>query len=152
MKLFIAFLLLAKLAVHHIAHASLEKKGRGKAVSVLILFVIFCFADFALPEFLSLHFTGNEAGADDEGDMTYFQRVWSNGDVRLVTSDASGTTEPASGRLEVYMHTLLEGSGDSIGAWGSVCGVGFTMAAANVVCRQLGYATAAKWKPSSETE
>lgn len=79
---------------------------------------------------------------------------------------------PTSGRLEVHMNTLLkddedegeddedegeddeddEGSGGTTtGAWGSVCGVGFTLTEANVACRQLGFAAAWKFELSSQT-
>lgn len=86
--------------------------------------------------------------------------LWSNGDIRLVSVKSYSTDDISyfSGRLEVYMNTLLVGnsdisSGDGVlGSWGSVCGVDFSLLEAHVACRQLGYAGALDWKQSSETE
>lgn len=80
---------------------------------------------------------------------------WSNGDIRLVTGEEeSAEVAPTSGRLEVYMNTLLAGGlgEETLGTWGTVCGLGFTLREANVACRQLGYASASKWELSSKTE
>lgn len=89
--------------------------------------------------------------------------VWSNGDIRLVSEkgDDEGkgvtSTDFSSGRLEVYMKTLLVGDsivgsgGGVMGSWGSVCGTGFSLVEAHVACKQLGYARALKWERSSET-
>lgn len=90
--------------------------------------------------------------------------TYSNGDIRLVSDSDSSCLSPSSGRLEVHMNTLLKDEGDededdedegsggtTTGAWGSVCGVGFTLTEANVACRQLGFAAAWKFELSSET-
>ena len=93
----------------------------------------------------------------------------SNGDMRLVTSsdDTAVTvvTSGVAGRLEVYIHSmycspclphqllLREGEGEETdGRWGTVCGLGFSLTEAHVVCRQLGYQGALKWDYSINTE
>ena len=81
---------------------------------------------------------------------------WSNGDIRLMPEDEQQEDDstPTSGRLELYIDTLLEGAGngeDSVGTWGTVCGMGFTLREAHVACRQLGFAAAIKFELSSQT-
>lgn len=39
----------------------------------------------------------------------------------------------------------------STGAWGSVCGWGFSITEATVACRQLGFASASKFELSFKT-
>ena len=88
-----------------------------------------------------------------EGDEVKLARTYyTNGDIRLKSNDEVVAGETlTSGRLELYVHTLLEGSGESFGTWGTICGEGFSMSEANVACRQLGYSHALNWTLSSKT-
>lgn len=93
-----------------------------------------------------------EASDEEEDQVHFAHSYFSNGDIRLVPEDDSYSDNPSSGRLELYIDTLLEreGSGDdSIGTWGTVCGMGFRLREAHVACRQLGFATAIKFELSS---
>lgn len=58
------------------------------------------------------------------------------GSVRLVSSnDQPSNVIPSSGRLEVYIN----------GHWGTVCTHNFSITAAHIVCRQLGFVRAMIW-------
>ncbi len=95
-----------------------------------------------------------------ELDYDMAQSLLSNGDIRLSVSkeDDSRRISMSSGRLEVYVIVLLNNdpAHDSWdytpGVWGTVCGSTFSIKAAHVACRQLGYQQALKWELSSETE
>ena len=87
----------------------------------------------------------------------------SNGDMRLVSSsgDNGAVAGGVAGRLEVYIHSmycsgsprpLLRDREETDGSWGTVCGQGFSLSEAHVVCRQLGYRGALKWDYSIHTE
>ena len=84
--------------------------------------------------------------------------ISSNGDIRLASFIGDEDENFLSGRLEIYVDTILlsvddDSSGDGLlGSWGSVCGVGFSLVEAHVACRQLGYVGALDWKLSSKTE
>ena len=87
-------------------------------------------------------------------DLEPYSAHWTNGDLRLVSNQDDTSIDDDSspaGRLEIYMHTLLEGDEDTIGAWGTVCGIDFSQTEANVACRQLGFQSATNWMYSSNT-
>ena len=62
----------------------------------------------------------------DEGVSSY------RGEVRLVSEFNNSSVSVSSGRVEVYQG----------GVWGTVCNKEFNQAAADTVCRQLGYTNA----------
>lgn len=70
--------------------------------------------------------------------------MWTNGDLRLV-GDGHNDSD---GRLEMF----VVDNGWIQGEWGSVCGDRFSMKAAHVACRQLGYQSALHWDYSINTE
>ena len=95
---------------------------------------------------------------------------WQNGDLRLTElqddtddDDWAAIAGSGPGRLEVYLEELSdleleaagfgaeeelegeEGTGELGGVWGKVCGDSFTDSAADVACRQLGFAEALYW-------
>lgn len=99
-------------------------------------------ADIKSPKFINENSNFADEGESDS-DQTHSH--WTNGDIRLASDD---DLDPSSGRLEVYMNTLLDGSGeDTMGTWGTVCGVGFSFREAHVACRQLGFSSAIKFEP-----
>ena len=104
----------------------------------------------------------------NEESLQLSHTYWSNGDIRLVPSGRNDDTPITSGRLEVYIDTLLAGErrkgggerrreevgsgAESLGVWGTVCGKGFTLREAHVACKQLGFSSAEMFVLSSATQ
>ena len=129
--------------------------------------------EFLGPAFIlhasKIHLTGRHGTWTSVAD-DFVSSSWQNGDLRLTElqddtddDDWAAIAGPGPGRLEVYLEELSdleleaagfgaeeelegeEGTGELGGVWGKVCGDSFTDSAADVACRQLGFAEALYW-------
>lgn len=105
-----------------------------------VSFVLLCVWRFSYAQYEHLGYLPGYPGYPDPAQDLYTAPVLPKDIPRIQIRLAGEKRKHNEGRVEVFYE----------GEWGTVCDDDFTIHAAQVICRELGYVEAVSWSPSSK--